>query len=178
MRNYFPKRPSGAPLHTVSKLYDDPVGFVPPPYFKNVLLYSRTPKGGCCSISDDLSCSYRSGVVWIAGVEMAEKVDDKTIYKFTFDKKKTKVLEKEELVGKALLKVLDKIEGILCHEDTHIVQCNKKKFYITEPGIKNKITFDYPEYFDIKVSKDSNFLRYHNTQTNAQIACICTCHIP
>ena len=27
MRNYFPKRPSGAPLHTLSKLYDVPVGF-------------------------------------------------------------------------------------------------------------------------------------------------------
>ena len=25
---YFPKRPSGAPLHTLSKLYDVPVGFV------------------------------------------------------------------------------------------------------------------------------------------------------
>ena len=31
MRNYFPKRPSGAPLHTLSKLYDVPVGFVTPP---------------------------------------------------------------------------------------------------------------------------------------------------
>ena len=27
----FPKRPSGAPLHILSKLYDVPVGFVPPP---------------------------------------------------------------------------------------------------------------------------------------------------
>ena len=35
MRNYFPKRPSGAPLHTLSKLYDVPVGFKPPPrYFE------------------------------------------------------------------------------------------------------------------------------------------------
>ena len=35
MRNYFPKRPSGAPLHTLSKLYDVPVGFVnPPPYLE------------------------------------------------------------------------------------------------------------------------------------------------
>ena len=34
MRNYFPKRPSGAPLHTLSKLYDVPVDFVPPPYFE------------------------------------------------------------------------------------------------------------------------------------------------
>ena len=33
MRNYFPKRPSGAPLHTLSKLYDVPVGF-DPPYFE------------------------------------------------------------------------------------------------------------------------------------------------
>ena len=30
MRNYFPKRPSGAPLHNLSKLYDVPVGYVPP----------------------------------------------------------------------------------------------------------------------------------------------------
>ena len=34
MRNYFPKRPSGAPLHTLSKLYDVPVGYVTPPYFE------------------------------------------------------------------------------------------------------------------------------------------------
>ena len=34
MRNDFPKRPSGAPLHTLSKLYDVPVGFDPPPYFE------------------------------------------------------------------------------------------------------------------------------------------------
>ena len=60
MRNYFPKRPSGAPLHTLSKLYDVPVGFVtPPPLFWGwILLILRSPKGGCCSISDDLSCSY------------------------------------------------------------------------------------------------------------------------
>ena len=30
MRNYFPKRLSGALLHTLSKLYDVPVGFVTP----------------------------------------------------------------------------------------------------------------------------------------------------
>ena len=30
-RNYFPKRPSDAWLHTLSKLYDVPVGFVGPP---------------------------------------------------------------------------------------------------------------------------------------------------
>ena len=30
MRNYFSKRPYGAPLHTLSKLYDVSVGFVPP----------------------------------------------------------------------------------------------------------------------------------------------------
>ena len=32
MRNYFPKRPSGTPLHTLSKLYDVPVGFVASPF--------------------------------------------------------------------------------------------------------------------------------------------------
>ena len=58
MRNYFPKRPSGAPLHTLSRLYDVPVGYVPPPLFWGwILLILRSPKGGCCSISDDLSCS-------------------------------------------------------------------------------------------------------------------------
>ena len=34
MKNYFPKRPPGAPLHTSSKLFDVPVGFaapLPPP---------------------------------------------------------------------------------------------------------------------------------------------------
>ena len=31
MRNNFAIRPSGAPLHAFSKLYDVPVGFVPPP---------------------------------------------------------------------------------------------------------------------------------------------------
>ena len=38
MRNYFPKRPSGEPLHTLSKLYDVPVGFVPP-YFEAVYCF-------------------------------------------------------------------------------------------------------------------------------------------
>ena len=44
MRNYFPKRPSGVPLHSLSKLYDVPVGFVtPPPFFKAVycFIYGR-----------------------------------------------------------------------------------------------------------------------------------------
>ena len=57
MRNYFPKRPSGAPLHTLSKLYDVPVGFVNPLFWGWIMLILRSPKGGCCSISDDLSCS-------------------------------------------------------------------------------------------------------------------------
>ena len=40
MRNYFPKRPLGAPLHTLSKLYDVPVSFVAPPLISgSVLLY-------------------------------------------------------------------------------------------------------------------------------------------
>ena len=33
MRNYFSTRPSGAQLHTLSKLYDVPVGFVTPPSY-------------------------------------------------------------------------------------------------------------------------------------------------
>ena len=38
MMNYFPKRTSGAPLHTLSKLYDFPVGFVSP-NFETVYCY-------------------------------------------------------------------------------------------------------------------------------------------
>ena len=37
IRSYFPKRLSGAPLHTLSKLYDIPVVFLaPPPLFEAV----------------------------------------------------------------------------------------------------------------------------------------------
>ena len=71
MRNYFPKRPSGAPLHTLSKLYDVPVGFVSPPplFWVWILLILRSPKGGCCSISDDLSCSYnKRDTIYIVGI--------------------------------------------------------------------------------------------------------------
>ena len=48
----------GAPLHTLSNLYDVPVGFVTPLLWGCVLLNLRSPKGGCCSISDDMSCSF------------------------------------------------------------------------------------------------------------------------
>ena len=37
-------------------------GFVTPLIWNSVLLYLRSPKGGCCSISDDLSCSLTHGV--------------------------------------------------------------------------------------------------------------------
>ena len=51
--------PSAAPIHTLSKWYDVPVGFVTPPLFwGSVLLYLRSLNGGCCSISDDLSCTH------------------------------------------------------------------------------------------------------------------------
>ena len=39
---------SGAPLHTLSKLYDVPVGFVTPLVWGSALLYLRSQKGGCC----------------------------------------------------------------------------------------------------------------------------------
>ena len=58
MRNYFPKRPSGAPLHTLPKIIWCSCWFwTPPPLFWGwIFLILRSPKGGCCSISDDLSC--------------------------------------------------------------------------------------------------------------------------
>ena len=34
MKELFSKRPSGAPLYTLSKLYDVPVGFAPPPLLR------------------------------------------------------------------------------------------------------------------------------------------------
>ena len=39
MRNYFPKGPSGAPLHTLSKLYDVFVGFVSHSSFEAVYCF-------------------------------------------------------------------------------------------------------------------------------------------
>ena len=39
MRNYFPKRTSGAPLNSLSRLYDVPVGFVSPLSFESVYCY-------------------------------------------------------------------------------------------------------------------------------------------
>ena len=44
---------------TLSKLYDVAVGFVSPLISGSVLLHLRSPKGSCCSISDDLSCSWK-----------------------------------------------------------------------------------------------------------------------
>ena len=51
MRNYFPKGTSGASLHTLFISYDVPVGFVSPLFLSSVLLWLRSLKGGCCSIS-------------------------------------------------------------------------------------------------------------------------------
>ena len=45
MRNYFPKRPSGAPLYTLSKLYDVPVGFVLPPILRLNIAYFAVAEG-------------------------------------------------------------------------------------------------------------------------------------
>ena len=39
MRNYFPKRPSGAQLHTLSKLYDVAVAYVPLVSFEAVYCF-------------------------------------------------------------------------------------------------------------------------------------------
>ena len=47
-------------FHILSKLYDVSVGFVNPPFLGYLLLYLRSPKGGCYSISDDLSFSCRN----------------------------------------------------------------------------------------------------------------------
>ena len=59
MRNYFPKRPSGAPLPYFVKIIWCSRWFCNPPplFWGSVLLYLRSPTDGCCSISDDLSCS-------------------------------------------------------------------------------------------------------------------------
>ena len=45
MKNYFPKRPSGAPLHTLSKLYDVPVGYVPPSILRLNIAYFAVAEG-------------------------------------------------------------------------------------------------------------------------------------
>ena len=42
----------------LSRKYDVPVGFVFPPILKMCIPLMRSLKDGCCSISDDLSCTY------------------------------------------------------------------------------------------------------------------------
>ena len=59
MRNYFPKRTLGAPLLTLSKLYDVPVGFVPPLLSQCIAIFA-VAEGLLLSISNDLSCSYKN----------------------------------------------------------------------------------------------------------------------
>ena len=68
MRNKFPKLPSGAPLHTLSKLHDVAFGIVSLLFWGSVLLYLRSPKGGCYSISNDLSCSVTVTVRQLFGI--------------------------------------------------------------------------------------------------------------
>ena len=50
MKNYFSKRPSGAPLHTLSKLYDVPVGVVAPLLWGSVFIGARLMHVGDSSI--------------------------------------------------------------------------------------------------------------------------------
>ena len=45
MRNYFPKRTSGAPLLNLSKLYDVPVGFVSLPLLKQCVAIFAVAEG-------------------------------------------------------------------------------------------------------------------------------------
>ena len=46
IRFYFPKRPSGAPLHSLSKVYDVPEGFVnPPPILRLIIAYFAVAEG-------------------------------------------------------------------------------------------------------------------------------------
>ena len=45
MRNYFPKLPSGEPLHTLSKVYDVPDGFVTPPILRLNIAYFAVAEG-------------------------------------------------------------------------------------------------------------------------------------
>ena len=72
MRNYFLKRPSGAPRHTLSKLHDVPVGFVtPPPYLEAMHCFKCSTKGGCCSISNDLLVPI-SGVHSLTALRLAD----------------------------------------------------------------------------------------------------------
>ena len=44
-------------IHLSRSLYSYSISFVTPLFMGSVLLYLRSPRGGCCSISDDLSCS-------------------------------------------------------------------------------------------------------------------------
>ena len=45
IRNYYPKRTSGAPLHTLSKLYDVPVGIIPLPLLRQCMAIFAVAEG-------------------------------------------------------------------------------------------------------------------------------------
>ena len=57
MRNGFPKRLSGAPLHHFSKLYEVPFRYITSTLLAKVLIHCRLPKVGCYLTSDYLSYS-------------------------------------------------------------------------------------------------------------------------
>ena len=78
MRNYFPKQPSGAPLHTLSKLYDVPLVLMPPPV-KCIALYAVTE--GCLLIDigwfvlffTHMLLMVRGGTLWILGHKVKDQ---------------------------------------------------------------------------------------------------------
>ena len=63
-------RMSGAPLHSLSNIIWCSRWFCTPPplFWGGVLLNLRSPRGGCCSISDDLSCFSYKGIWVICGL--------------------------------------------------------------------------------------------------------------
>ena len=58
IRNSFSKRPPGAPLQHLAKVYDVAFGFVTQPPMNTCLALFAAVVGGGYSTSDDLSCSY------------------------------------------------------------------------------------------------------------------------
>ena len=59
-------------------LYDVPAGFVTPLFWGCVLLYLRSPKGGCCSISDDMSCIVLQSVCIVNNISVVPCLFDYT----------------------------------------------------------------------------------------------------
>ena len=69
-KELFSERYVGCAPSNLFKLWDVLLGFVNPLFKCSVLLHLRSSKSGCCSISDDLSCSSKKKLFFLSRSEV------------------------------------------------------------------------------------------------------------